>query len=142
MNVAVAFKDFSLGYNRNPAVMRLQTEILDGSLTAVVGPNGAGKSTLLKGVVGSLPPMTGQVSLGAIECKDVSYLPQQSEVDRLFPISVYELVSMGLWRVIGAFGKVGCSHRARITEALAAVGLENFEKRACLLYTSPSPRDS
>ena len=130
MNVAVAFKDFSLGYNRNPAVMRLQTEILDGSLTAVVGPNGAGKSTLLKGVVGSLPPLSGQVSLGTIECKDISYLPQQSEVDRLFPISVYELVSTGLWRVTGAFGKVDRSHRTRITEALAAVGLENFEKRA------------
>lgn len=130
MSVAVAFKDFSLGYNRNPAVMGLQTEILNGSLTAVVGPNGAGKSTLLKGLVGSLQPLSGQVLLGAIETRDISYLPQQSEVDRLFPISVYELVSMGLWRVIGAFGKISRSHRARITEALATVGLENFEKRA------------
>jgi len=110
--------------------MRLQTEIPKGSLTAVVGPNGAGKSTLLKGVVGSLPPLSGQVSLGALESHDVSYLPQQSEVDRLFPISVYELVSMGLWRDIGAFGRVSHTHRARIKEALAAVGLENFEKRA------------
>lgn len=130
MSYAVAFEDFSLGYNRNPAVMRLQTEIPKGSLTAVVGPNGAGKSTLLKGVVGSLPPLSGQVSLGALESHDVSYLPQQSEVDRLFPISVYELVSMGLWRDIGAFGRVSHTHRARIKEALAAVGLENFEKRA------------
>lgn len=130
MSVALAFEDFSLGYNRNPAVMRLQTEILDGSLTAVVGPNGAGKSTLLKGVVGSLPPMSGQVSLGALENHDISYLPQQSEVDRLFPISVYELVSMGLWRDIGAFGRVSRTHRVLIQEALAVVGLENFEKRA------------
>jgi len=117
MNVAVAFKEFSLGYNRNPAVMRLQTEISEGSLTAVVGPNGAGKSTLLKGVVGSLPPMSGQVSLGSIENKDVSYLPQQSEVERSFPLSVYELVSLGLWRHIGAFGRVRRSDRTRIKEA-------------------------
>ena len=82
MSVAVAFKDFSLGYNRNPAVMRLHTEIAEGSLTAVVGPNGAGKSTLLKGVVGSLPPLSGKISLGTIESHDISYLPQQSEVDR------------------------------------------------------------
>ena len=130
MSVAVAFKDFSLGYNRNPAVMRLHTEIAEGSLTAVVGPNGAGKSTLLKGVVGSLPPLSGKMSLGTIESHDISYLPQQSEVDRFFPISVYELVSMGLWRIIGAFGRVSRTHRERIREALAAVGLENFEKRA------------
>ena len=130
MSVAIAFEDFSLGYDRTPAVMRLHTEIAEGSLTAVVGPNGAGKSTLLKGVVGSLTPLSGQVSLGAIERQDVSYLPQQSEVDRTFPMSVYELVSMGLWRVIGAFGKVGRTQREGIQAALAAVGLENFEKRA------------
>ena len=130
MSVAIAFEDFSLGYDRTPAVMRLHTEIAEGSLTAVVGPNGAGKSTLLKGVVGSLTPLSGQVSLGSTERCDVSYLPQQSEVDRLFPMSVYELVSMGLWRIIGAFGKVDRTHRERIKEALAAVGLDNFEKRA------------
>jgi len=130
MSYAVAFDDFSLGYDRNPAVLRLQTEIPKGSLTAIVGPNGAGKSTLLKGVVGSLSPLSGEISLGSIERKDVSYLPQQSEVDRTFPISVFELVAMGLWRVVGAFGRVGRAHRARITEALAAVGLDNFEKRS------------
>ena len=128
MSYAVAFDDYSLGYNRNPAVMRLQTKIPVGSLTAVVGPNGAGKSTLLKGVVGSLPPLTGQVSLGSN--KDISYLPQQAEVDRSFPISVHELVAMGLWQELGAFKGLGRLHRSRIAEALAAVGLEGFEKRS------------
>ena len=174
MSVAVSFDDYSLGYDRSPAVMRLQTEIAQGSLTAVVGPNGAGKSTLLKGVTGSLPPLSGQISLGAIQCKDISYLPQQSEVDRSFPISVGELVAMGLWREVGAFGGIGRKYKPRIAEALAAVGMDGFEKRsigslsggqaqralfarlllqdsplvlldepfnACLLYTSPSPRD-
>jgi zinc/manganese transport system ATP-binding protein len=130
MSVAVAFEDYSLGYERNPAVMRLRTEIIEGSLTAVVGPNGAGKSTLLKGVVGSLPPLSGQMSFGAIQCKDISYLPQQSEVDRSFPISVRELVAMGLWREVGPFGVIGRSYNARITEALVAVGLDGFQKRA------------
>jgi len=128
MSYALAFDDYSLGYNRNPAVMQLQTTIFEGSLTAVVGPNGAGKSTLLKGVVGSLPPLSGKVSIGS--SKDISYLPQQSEVDRSFPISVHELVAMGLWRELGAFRGVSRSHRSRIEEALAAVGLEGFETRA------------
>ncbi|MCL4138838.1 UNVERIFIED_CONTAM: hypothetical protein GTU68_038799 [Idotea baltica] len=109
--------------------MGLRTEIAAGSLTAVVGPNGAGKSTLLKGVVGTLPPLSGRMTLGTVECKDVSYLPQQSEVDRSFPISVQELVAMGLWREVGAFGGIGRSHQSRIAEALAAVGLDGFEKR-------------
>jgi len=129
MSYAVAFEDFSLGYNRHPAVLKLKTEIAEGSLTAVVGPNGAGKSTLLKGVMGSLQPQSGKVSLGDINRTEISYLPQQSEVDRLFPISVCELVAMGLWREIGAFGGIDLSQRTRIKDALSAVGLEGFEKR-------------
>ncbi len=128
MSYAVAFDDYSLGYNRNPAVMQLQTKISEGSLTAVVGPNGAGKSTLLKGVVGSLPPLSGRMTLG--NSRDISYLPQQSEVDRTFPISVHELVAMGLWRELGAFRGITRLHKARIAESLAAVGLEGFETRA------------
>ncbi len=130
MSVAVAFENYSLGYNRNPAVMQLQTEIPQGSLTAIVGPNGAGKSTLLKGLTGSLPPLSGQVSFGSLESEDISYLPQQSEVDRSFPISVHELVAMGLWRHVGAFGRIGRSYKHKVQEALAAVGLTGFEKRA------------
>jgi len=128
MSYAIAFEDYSLGYNRNPAIMQLRTQIAEGSLTAVVGPNGAGKSTLLKGMTGTLPALSGKVSIST-RCKDISYLPQQSEVDRSFPMSIYELVAMGLWREVGAFGDVGKTHRKRINAALAAVGLEGFEKR-------------
>ncbi len=129
MNHAVAFEDYSLGYDRNPAVMGLDTIIDRGSLTAVVGPNGAGKSTLLKGITGTLAPLSGRLSFGSIENKDIAYLPQQADVDRSFPISVQELVAMGLWREVGAFGGIGRSHKRRIAEALAHVGLEGFEKR-------------
>lgn len=129
MNYALAFEDYSLGYNRAPALMHLQTEIPKGSLTAVVGPNGAGKSTLFKGVIGELPPLSGQMSFGELSCRDISYMPQQSEIDRSFPISVFELVAMGLWKELGAFGAVGRRHHQRVTEALSAVGLDGFEKR-------------
>lgn len=130
MTAAVTFEDYSIGYDRNPAVMHLQTVIAEGSLTAVVGPNGAGKSTLLKGLTGSLPPLSGQMSLGTIQCKDISYLPQQSEVDQTFPISVGELVAMGLWREVGAFSGIGRAFKTRIAAALAAVGMDGFERRA------------
>ena len=127
---AVAFQNFTLGYDRHPAVLDLQTEIAEGSLTAIVGPNGAGKSTLLKGIVGALSPLSGQVSFGTIGRADIAYLPQQSEIDRSFPISVTDLVAMGLWREVGPFGHLGRAHRTRIAKAISAVGLEGFEMRA------------
>ena len=98
MAPALLFKDLTLGYDQLPAVQNLQTEIAAGSLTAIVGPNGAGKSTLLKGVAGSLAPLAGRVTFGALSREDVAFLPQQSEIDKSFPLSVVDLVTMGLWR--------------------------------------------
>ncbi|MEM6608090.1 MAG: zinc ABC transporter ATP-binding protein AztA [Pseudomonadota bacterium] len=126
---ALAFQDLTLGYDRHPAVHHLQTEIEGGSLTAVVGPNGAGKSTLLKGVTGALSPLEGRVALGGLTRDDIAYLPQQSDIDRSFPISVVDLVAMGLWREIGAFGWLGTTRRNRVDAAIAAVGLTGFERR-------------
>ncbi len=129
MSYALSFNGLSLGYDRQAAVQRLDATIETGSLTAVVGPNGAGKSTLLKGVVGALAPLEGEISLGSLKRDEVAYLPQQSEIDRSFPLSVVDLVAMGLWNEIGAFGPVRGAHRARVADAIAAVGLTGFETR-------------
>ena len=129
MNTALAFQNLTLGYDRHPAVHHLQADIAEGSLTAIVGPNGAGKSTLLKGVVGALAPLEGQVAFGALCHEDIAYLPQQSDIDRTFPLSVIDLVAMGLWREIGPFGWLGRERRSRVDAAISAVGLTGFESR-------------
>ena len=129
MTYALQFQDLSLGYDRHPAVHRLHGEIAEGSLTAMVGPNGAGKSTLLKGVMGTLRPLEGRIAFGGLTRSEIAYLPQESDVDRSFPIAVADLVGMGLWREIGGFGGLRAGHRARVAEAIAAVGLEGFERR-------------
>jgi len=119
--------DLTLGYDRHPAVHHLNATIAAGSLTAVVGPNGAGKSTLLKGIMGTLPPLTGRIVRDRAR---IAYLPQQAEIDSSFPIAVHELVAMGLWARIGPFGRVTATLRDLIDSALAAVGLTGFEQRS------------
>lgn len=101
-----------------------------GALLAVVGPNGAGKSTLLKGIVGLLSPLAGAIDRNGLKPQDVAYLPQVIDIDRSFPISVYDFVAMGLWRRAGLFGGIGAKERARVGRAIAAVGLTGFEARA------------
>jgi zinc/manganese transport system ATP-binding protein len=125
---AIRFDDVTLGYGRRPAVHHLDGAIAAGSLTAVVGPNGAGKSTLLKGVVGTLKPLAGHIHVSEAR-KGVAYLPQAAELDRSFPLSVYDLVAMGLWARSGIFGGIGRADGRRIEEAMAAVGLTGFERR-------------
>ncbi len=128
-SAAIEFDDLTLGYDRHPAVHHLTGRILRGALTAVIGPNGAGKSTLLKGLSGALSPLGGSIRLDGFDRRDIAYLPQVTEVDRSFPLSVFDFVALGLWRRVGAFGGIGRRRAGAITEALAAVGLVGFETR-------------
>ncbi|MEM6932945.1 MAG: zinc ABC transporter ATP-binding protein AztA, partial [Pseudomonadota bacterium] len=130
MACGLAFERLTLGYGRATAVQELDCRIAPGSLTAVVGPNGAGKSTLLKAVAGVLKPLAGNVRLAASKRDDIAYLPQQSDLDRSFPVSVVDVVGMGLWREIGPFGRLDRGQRARIFEAISAVGLDGLETRS------------
>jgi zinc/manganese transport system ATP-binding protein len=127
---AIRFDDLTLGYDRHPAVHHLDGTLAAGSLTAVVGPNGAGKSTLLKGIAGTLAPLSGRVVIDPPEARRMAYLPQALDIDRSFPISVYDLVAMGLWGRAGLFGGIGRGEHAQVADAIAAVGLTGFERRA------------
>jgi zinc/manganese transport system ATP-binding protein len=127
---ALRFSNLTLGYERHPAVHHLNGEVEKGSLLAVVGPNGAGKSTLFKGIVGALRPLAGRIERGGLTVRDIAYLPQIADIDRTFPINVYDMVSMGLWRCSGLFGGIGRKERDEIERAIAAVGLTGFEDRA------------
>jgi zinc/manganese transport system ATP-binding protein len=130
MTVQLQFRDVTLGYDRHPAVHHLSGEIAPGALLAVVGPNGAGKSTLFRGIVGILRPLAGAIGLGDLDVRDIAYLPQTADIDRTFPISVFDFVGTGLWRSTGLFGGIGKDARHKIADALAAVGLSGFENRS------------
>ena len=130
MAAQIKFRDVTLGYDRHPAVHHLNGEVASGALLAVVGPNGAGKSTLFRGLAGILKPLSGSIDLDGLDIRDIAYLPQSVDIDRTFPISVYDLVSTGLWRRTGFFGGIGKAERDKVTQALAAVGLNGFENRS------------
>lgn len=126
---ALRFRDVTLGYDRHPAVHHLSGEVAPGALVAVVGPNGAGKSTLFRGIVGILKPLAGSIALDGLDVRDIAYLPQSVDIDRSFPISVFDFVATGLWRSSGMFGGIGGQRQAKVLAALAAVGLNGFERR-------------
>jgi zinc/manganese transport system ATP-binding protein len=129
MATQLQFRDVTLGYDRHPAVHHLNGEVASGALVAVVGPNGAGKSTLFRGLVGILKPLAGTIERGGLDLRDIAYLPQTADIDRSFPISVFDFVGTGLWRSTGFFGGIGRSARDKIARALGAVGLNGFENR-------------
>lgn len=126
---AIVFRNLTLGYDRHPAVHHIDGEIRRGELLAVVGPNGAGKSTLLKGIIGELKPLSGSLTLHGLKKSDIAYLPQQIEIDRSFPISVFDCVAMGLWHEIGAWRGLDTEREAEVVRALATLGLVDLAAR-------------
>lgn len=123
-------QNLTLGYDRHPAVHHLDGIVKNGALLAVVGPNGAGKSTLFKAIAGTLKPLAGAIARDdGIDGRGIAYLPQASDIDRSFPIGVYDMVAMGLWRSRGVFGGITATDHHAIKAAIAAVGLTGFERR-------------
>jgi zinc/manganese transport system ATP-binding protein len=126
----IGFHDLTLGYDRHPAVHHITGEVERGDLLALVGPNGAGKSTLLKGIIGQLKPLSGSLSLDGLKRSDIAYLPQQIDIDRSFPITVFDAVSMGLWREIGTWRGLDRGLNLAVLKALATLGLQDLSKRS------------
>lgn len=85
------------------AVESVSFKIFPGSNTAIIGPNGAGKSTLIQAILGLIPYESGYIEILGRQIKylgkywhKVGYIPQKLLFDRSFPLTVAELVSLGL----------------------------------------------
>lgn len=128
-SAALAFLNATIGYDSHPALHHLSASFAPGSMTAIVGPNGAGKSTLLKAAIGHLRPIGGEVRVSGCRRTEIAYLPQLSEIDRSFPLPVFDFVAMGLWHRRGAFGGFRRDDDEDVAQALARVGLVGFEQR-------------
>src|SRR5699024_680271 len=126
---AIQLDQLYLGWRDRLAVRDVSGVFQRGSMTAIVGPNGAGKSTLLRGIMGQVSPIRGHIRLGVDGRRDIACMPQSDQLDRTFPISVYDLVALGAWRRVGPWRRYGHDEHQRIMAALEQVGLADFSSR-------------
>ncbi len=100
-----------------------------GDYLCVVGENGAGKSTLLKGILGLKKPNEGEIILGdGLKRQDIGYLPQQTEAQKDFPASVYEVVESGCLNKLSLFPFYRKEDKKRVEDALRFLNIENLRK--------------
>jgi ABC-type Mn2+/Zn2+ transport system ATPase subunit len=130
----LVLENVSAGYNGQRALQDLTLQVAHGGQVAVVGPNGAGKSTLFKVLVGLLPLRSGQILIHGQplgEHKDcVAYVPQRSEVDWRFPLTVMDVVMMGRYNRQGWLRRPDRDDRAAVHHALEQMGIAELARRA------------
>lgn len=98
-----------------------------------MGPNGAGKSTLIKALAGLIHPDAGNILWNGNPLHDmpreIAYLPQRSDVDWSFPITVRALVEMGRYPALGLWKKFSGHDREIVEKSLHVLGLEHLAER-------------
>ncbi len=89
-------ENLAVGYDGNAVQHGINLSINSGDYLCIVGKNGAGKTTLMKTILGLIPPVSGKMSLGEnLDTTDIGYLPQQTQIQKDFPASVFEVVLSG-----------------------------------------------
>ncbi|GIV63339.1 MAG: ABC transporter [Bellilinea sp.] len=125
-------QNVTVEYESGRALDDITFEVQRGERLAVLGPNGAGKSTLFKVIAGVLRPTSGVVEVAGSEPDGhicIAYIPQRSQVDWNFPLSVSDVVMMGRVGKIGLLHRPGASDRQMVKRALETVGLQELANR-------------
>jgi manganese/iron transport system ATP-binding protein len=119
-------------YNGRVALEDVTFHLHEGERIAIVGPNGAGKSTLIKTIAGVLQPHSGEVNIFGSRPRGhvcIGYIPQRSQVDWNFPVSVADVVMMGRSAKLGPFNWPHKKDWDVVQHALETVELANLSKR-------------
>ena len=92
----------SFSYDGRTVLEGVDFKLGAGEYLCIVGENGSGKSTLIRGLLSLKAPASGRITLGdGLKRSEIGYLPQQTEIQRDFPASVWEVVLSGCLNSLG-----------------------------------------
>ena len=126
-------QNLSVSYREVAALSNISFSLSSGSLVGLIGANGAGKSTLLKAMLELIPAQSGQIFYDGQPLKmqrhKVAYLPQRSQIDWDYPVTVWNVVMMSRTTHSGWFGKTSRQSKEIVKEALERVELYDLRDR-------------
>ncbi len=126
----ITCEHLSLGYENRELLRDLSFSVRAGDYLCIVGENGSGKTTLMKTILGLRQPLAGSIRFGdGLRQTEIGYLPQQTDVRRDFPASVWEIVLSGCMNSLGLRPFYGKAQKARAEEALQKLDIADLRRR-------------
>ena len=121
-------------YDEKTVLRNVNLSVYERDFLGIIGPNGGGKTTLIKNILGLHQPQKGKIRFYK-EGKEVleinmGYLPQYNNIDKKFPISVYEVILSGLSKQKSIFRKYSNEQHELVRQMIVRMGLEGMDKRA------------
>lgn len=122
-------------YTNEAVIHDVSLTIHKGDYVGIIGPNGGGKSTLLKLMIGLLTPTSGTIKLFGTDIKQykdwykIGYVPQRTYIEMNFPVTVAEIVTMGLFGKLGLFNSPTTQDKQKVQDALKQVDMLEYQDR-------------
>jgi zinc transport system ATP-binding protein len=134
METLVEIRNLSAGYGQNIVLRDVNLKIQQLDFIGVIGPNGGGKTTLLKALLGLIPMLAGDIvfeeSMIGGNAHRIGYLPQINNIDRKFPVSVYDVVRSGLMSRKRLIGRYSAEENERANNLMSEMGISAIRNKA------------
>jgi ABC-type Mn2+/Zn2+ transport system ATPase subunit len=127
-------QNLSVSYRSFTALDNVNCAFNPGELVGIFGPNGAGKSTMVKAMLGLIQSATGTALLKGKpltqQLSQVAYVPQRSQIDWDYPVTVWNVAMMGRTLQTGLFRRPSRQSRELVKAALQRVGMYEYRDRS------------
>ena len=130
---AIEFENVWFSYERSTVLQEVSFSLEQGEFLGIIGPNGGGKTTLLKLMLGILKPDRGRIRILGQAPHDAShrvgYVPQGTDFNRGFPVSVLDVALMGRMNTSRIGRRYSREDREKVKEVLEKVGMWDYRNR-------------
>jgi len=130
MGELIKLNNVTAGYDNGIVLRDVSLTVSDQDFIGVIGPNGGGKTTLIKLILGLIKPVSGTIQrFDNQEGSFIGYLPQQSQIDRKFPINVQDIVLSGLMSSGKPLNRYSSTDKKQALALLGQMGIGHLAKR-------------
>lgn len=130
-NMLIEVVNVTAGYGHQVVLRNVNLPIYRNDFIGIIGPNGGGKTTLIKLLIGQIKPFSGKiVHHSSAQGSFIGYLPQVSQIDRTFPITVREVVLSGLLEKKGLLGGYNRQQISLAMELMEQIGIHHLQSKS------------